>query len=589
MNLIIKNSSLTHLAYIVLAIALALGIYLRVNNFLQSPPALFIDEADIGYQAYSLLQTGKDYFGNTLPIHLHSFADYRTSLYIYLDVPFIALLGRTTIAVRLPALIFGILSIPLFFLIGRNFFLNEFDQSTKNILGALAAFLLAILPWHIHYSRMAFESTLLLFVIGTGMYLYTKWQQSNKLSLLIFSLICLLLAPYVYSTAKLFIPLVLLVLFVLNMRHLLKLPLSKQILIIGVMIVVALPLVKDTLLGGGAARFSILSVFADKNSIGSYEHFQWLSTYASHYFPFFFMSPHTLTFIFLNNLTNLCYIIGSAYLQTFSPQFLAFFGDPNIRQNLPLTGEAGISVTIFFLIGLYYVIKSRLGTNRNLLLILLLLSPIPSSITVDGTFHATRLFLFILPLILIATFGAYNLLMQIASSKKVLTLVVVLLLVLGWEVLRVQDIRLAIYPYDSFQAWNWGWQQNIDKVNQLHSQYDYVLIDTIDPTPYQTFQAFFSPIPPSTFQHYLTGTNANISIPELQVSGKKYSDTNIIYAIFNPIILDKAMPIKVLAVESVEKFDPQKARNTKIVDIIKDPMGNPAYYLITNTVNAKTH
>ena len=78
-----------------------LALFLRFYLLPIHPAGLYWDEYDTGYQAYSLLKTGRDYFGNLFPAHLQSFADYRSGLYMYLTVPFIKTIG-------LRYLIFGI-------------------------------------------------------------------------------------------------------------------------------------------------------------------------------------------------------------------------------------------------------------------------------------------------------------------------------------------------------------------------------------------------------------------------------------------------------------------------------------------------
>jgi len=44
------------------------GTLIRLIDFPGIPFSLFSDEVDIGYQAMSFRETGKDYFGNFLPI-----------------------------------------------------------------------------------------------------------------------------------------------------------------------------------------------------------------------------------------------------------------------------------------------------------------------------------------------------------------------------------------------------------------------------------------------------------------------------------------------------------------------------------------
>jgi hypothetical protein len=55
-----------------------LGLLLRLYNLEKVPPSLFGDEVDVGYQAYSILKTGRDYMGQSWPISFHSLAEWRT-------------------------------------------------------------------------------------------------------------------------------------------------------------------------------------------------------------------------------------------------------------------------------------------------------------------------------------------------------------------------------------------------------------------------------------------------------------------------------------------------------------------------------
>ena len=89
---------------------------LRIVNY-QYPPLLW-DEASIGYNAYSLLQTGRDEYGKIFPLIFKSFGDYKPGVYIYLTIPFIAIFGLTELSVRLPSIILGsLLPILLYLLI----------------------------------------------------------------------------------------------------------------------------------------------------------------------------------------------------------------------------------------------------------------------------------------------------------------------------------------------------------------------------------------------------------------------------------------------------------------------------------------
>jgi len=138
-------------AFIILVLLLASVI--RLWDLSNTPISLYWDEMDVGYQAYSILNTGKDYFGNFLPLTPHSFADFRAPVFIYLTIPFIQVFDLTALGVRLPAAVAAVVSIYLIFLVAKEILENK-------KLALIAALILAFSPWHIHYSRMSFEATI---------------------------------------------------------------------------------------------------------------------------------------------------------------------------------------------------------------------------------------------------------------------------------------------------------------------------------------------------------------------------------------------------------------------------------------------
>ena len=55
---------------------------MRFVDVSNDPPGLYIDEASIGYNAYSILTTGKDQYGVPYPIWFESFGDYNFRFFI---------------------------------------------------------------------------------------------------------------------------------------------------------------------------------------------------------------------------------------------------------------------------------------------------------------------------------------------------------------------------------------------------------------------------------------------------------------------------------------------------------------------------
>ena len=70
--------------------------------------------------------TGKDEYGNFLPLNLKSFGDYKPALYAYLEIPFIAILGLNELSVRLPSVLAGVGIVFLTFLLLIALMLSSF-------------------------------------------------------------------------------------------------------------------------------------------------------------------------------------------------------------------------------------------------------------------------------------------------------------------------------------------------------------------------------------------------------------------------------------------------------------------------------
>jgi len=109
---------------IILIVIIILGAFLRLINLGNLPNAFSPDELAQGYTAFSIIQTGKDEWGNTNLFNLQSFGDYKPPIQTLLIIPSIKLFGLTPFAVRLPNAIFAIFTILLTYLIAENLFKN---------------------------------------------------------------------------------------------------------------------------------------------------------------------------------------------------------------------------------------------------------------------------------------------------------------------------------------------------------------------------------------------------------------------------------------------------------------------------------
>ena len=78
---------------IILTIIVLISLFLNIFKQNTSPGCFNSDEASFGYNAYSILKTGGDEYGNFMPLRLKSFGDFKMPVYSYLSVPFIAIFG----------------------------------------------------------------------------------------------------------------------------------------------------------------------------------------------------------------------------------------------------------------------------------------------------------------------------------------------------------------------------------------------------------------------------------------------------------------------------------------------------------------
>src|SRR5260221_172110 len=190
-----------HISLFFFTLIIVLAFVLRFYQ-LNSYPALNADEAAIGYNAYSLLQTGKDEHGNPWPIHFQSFNDYKPGLYVYIVMPFVATLGLNEWAVRIPGAMAGVGTVLVIYFLTKELF-----KKNKESLSLFTAFLIAISPWHIHFSRGGWEVNVATFFITTGLLFFFKYISQSKLKFLVLSSLFFVLSLYTYHAARIIVPL----------------------------------------------------------------------------------------------------------------------------------------------------------------------------------------------------------------------------------------------------------------------------------------------------------------------------------------------------------------------------------------------
>jgi 4-amino-4-deoxy-L-arabinose transferase-like glycosyltransferase len=144
-----------------------LAAWLRLWQWPPIPPGLEYDEAINGLDALWMLETGTHYlFVNSL----HG----REALFLYPVAFFIWLLGATPLALRLPAILAGIVAVPLLYRLTLSLF---WDHPRRFWLAQIAAAGLTLSLWHIGMSRVALRVVLLPpFFTLTALLFWRGWR-----------------------------------------------------------------------------------------------------------------------------------------------------------------------------------------------------------------------------------------------------------------------------------------------------------------------------------------------------------------------------------------------------------------------------
>lgn len=460
--------------YLIIFIVL-LGTVLRLWNISSNPPHLTPDEAALGYNAYSLMQSGRDEHGQLLPIIFKSFGDYKPGLYIYLTIPFIWVFGLTEFAVRLPSAFAGITAVYLLFLITNKLFRD------KN-LALISAALLAVNPWSVHFSRSAWEVNLALCLTLAAIYFFLlalKKQKYLYLSAVFFG--STLLA---YQGAKLSSSLVLLILLILHHKKIFKF--NRKILAgsFWAGFLMALPVLLS-FLTGKTGRLTVFSVFSYPRP----------KDYLAAFLSQAEVSKNSLIYyIFYSEPLNFLRGILGRYFNHFSTRFLFFVGDwQNVRHTPPYHGTMLLADLPFLVLGLFAIFKDRLKKAHWFFVIWLIVAPLPSALSRDQV-HAVRALNMLVPLVFVSAFGINFILKNFRKAAIVLTCALYSL-----SVIYFLDAEFIHLPKAQSKFWEYGYKQIVHEISPIQGNYQEVVLQQSYAQPYIYF-LFFQKYPPGEFQ-----------------------------------------------------------------------------------------
>ncbi len=424
-----------------------LAAILRFYHNSANPPGLFLDELSNGYNAYSILKTGRDEYGNFLPLVFKSFGDYNPALSVYTLVPSIAVFGLNEISVRFPSAFLGTISTLLVYAIVKKFF-----DSKKIALAS--AFFLAVLPWSIHFSRYDHEANIMLFFTLLGLYLFLNTK--NRIIWLTASAIAFGLAFNSYQGAKIWIPVFLINLVIWYRTEFKKFGFKKAAMCFFILSLFLLPAVlnfRTTLIRGQS-----VGIFQSNNKIE-----QFISGYLKHY---------SLNFLFVS-------------------------GDSIGRHAVEGIGELYVFLLPLIILGLKDLLTKSKSRGEKLLLSWFVLAPIPAALAVP-TPHALRSLQLVPVFSIIAAYGLHRLSTWKDNYYKKLSFLAIFLIGL-YNLVSYFHLYYVHYPKLKEIDWSYGYKQMVEYVNSVKGQYSTIAISSYYGWPYIAV-LFYSVYDPAGYQ-----------------------------------------------------------------------------------------
>jgi 4-amino-4-deoxy-L-arabinose transferase-like glycosyltransferase len=432
-----------------------LAVVVRTVGLSDNPPGFFTDEASFGYNAYTILKTGGDEHGESWPVLFKAFGEYKLPVFIYSLVPFVAGLGLSEVAVRLGAATYGTLTVFTTYLLASALF-------RQRSVGLAAALFLAIMPWHIHYSRTGLGDLVsFLPFLTLGLYLFLVGVRRNKLWPL--AGVVLGLTLYTYRAAWVVLPPLFILLALLYYRELLK-GWRMALPALAIVLLFSIPIFLYFLSGSGGRS---QQVWILNLNLGAWDTVKTFATqYASHF---------SISFLFQQG-------DDGSVLRHYLPGYGHLY---YVQLPLVVLGTLGI------------LLKPR--REKTLVLGLLALYPLAGAVS-DVSPISSRT---ILGSVVFALLTGYGLMLLVNGFRRLnrpygqaaagVALVVVGILSLASF---TSYLRLYHSEYPKLSAGYWGWQSGpkeiIEYFLSVEGDYDQLVMDGEFNAPHEFFR-FYAP------------------------------------------------------------------------------------------------
>lgn len=550
---------------ILMAFILGIAFIIRVVGISSYPVGFTQDEAGIGYDAYSLLQTGRDQWGNSWPLVLRSFGDFKLPLYSYLAIPSIFIFGLNEFAVRFPSAIFGTLAV-------LATYLMVYELTRKRKFALWSGLFLALSPWHISLSRGAFEANLTTFFLPFAIWSFYKGIRDTKwmsVAAFVFGL-----NLFTYHSARLFTPVIVFLLMVQSQKDIKK-SLGRNwsyvsclkkyrwsILVLSFLSLLAL----YTMLTGAGNRGMDIAIFNPTD--------EWASMANRRLEAIQEEVPNSVARIFSNKVTYVFDVFTQNYLSYLSPVFLFTQGVKDWGYGM-IPGRG-----VLYLFEIFLLIASIIACFRgkgfkgfSLIFYWIVLSPISAALAKGSGYSGTRAAVMMPAIQILSAYGVVYLSQKLGRylSGNLVThffqfLIIALLIV---SATFFAEDYLYHAPKKAASSMKHGTKETVGYLTQVEDDYQKIRISRSMSVP-QIWVGFYQKRDPVEFQKASKDwlryeREGYVSIDQLdQYSLGKYTFGNIFFE-------DRRNEVGTLFVGKPEDFPSDITPKKIIYDLNNDP------------------
>lgn len=445
---------------ILLFVIIFLGFIVRFYGLGRIPLGLNNDEAAIGYNAFSILTTGKDEYGVRYPLYFRSFDDYKLPVYIYLTAAAIKIFGANEFAVRFASFLFGTVTIiSIYFLV--------LTVSKRKGLALLASFLLAINPWHIFFSRVGSEVNVAISLLTLGVLFFFLAKDFKKYSpvLLFASVLFFVLSLYCYNVTRLMSPLIFLSLLFFYRSSFIHSK-SKYVPIVSFLLSM-IPFLISFKSGSGFSTQTSVFIFGGESLVKIIE----LRSYLV-----------ALPQLLIKSLFNTFFLTLWQYLKNiidfFSFNFFFVNGASHPINGVGNSGMFHLIEAITIPVGICFVIKKKIAYLFSFFLWMGIVI-IVGCLTIEVP-HATRTYGIIIPFIVFSAFGVlviYEYTKRLRNHLLANSFVVVLIGVFFYSFLHFLASYFFMFPVLYAKTWRSEDKKLVQYIQQNERKYKKIIID----------------------------------------------------------------------------------------------------------------